>query len=772
MDTPTETVPCPGDKCGKMLRFPSDRGRLKVTCPQCKTVWEWSPPGLHAQAAPTVEAAPTFDDAQAVKSERMYLVALQASAAVLVCGALNRAWMPTLLFLLTALAWWACRRIASAGGEGGLWRKGSAALWEATASTAGGAAIGFAAVIALITFLNGYAGLTPSRYPSWLPAMESGLVGISAWLQDAENKKLMAAVYVVLIVSSVVAVVWARRYEKRLTPVKTLSNWKQLVTKAAVAIQAFTLFTFFSQAPINEHALELEQQLRWRYGVAKRAEHELGNKRLLAEQLKEAARDPRRSQEDKDDFIRPIADLRSNFRPPAAPPAAPPATPPPPPGDPSGPPPPPPPDDPPPTRPFDWHPPSWPHPPAPVRDKLDKGQPLGPDDYRPSSAKTRSEPPVETASDESAPPKKAEPGGRDSWLSKADAVVSKQLEDAKPPAGDEVPAPGQLPADPAEGMVWPIKTVDDWEKAKGQVAAQEAKADRAEGLYGQALHGAAEVVCEAIGLQINAAPLVEAWADLLIDNVADRARGYVLSAEPSLLSRFTTQFRRLFTPRENAAEKLAAEARARIGAADYEGAERLVGDLIVKYPKTKAGKEARGLAEECSFERARRNYENGSWDNTISECSNYLDDHYDSRRSGQVRQWLKVTKQRQAADEADAKTPRMIVYVKEGCGNSKYFLRQTIRNPSVSSAVGGVHYDLRDYDASMPWQQSKIFGGQRQVVFPVVIFESRTGALLARTEGLAATTPGRLLSTMREAREALASGRYIFRLSDYVGPLD
>jgi len=752
LDASTTIVPCPGANCGKMLRFPSDRGHLKVTCPECKTVWEWSPPGSHAE------------DARAGKSERVQLVALQASAAVLVCGAFGRAWMPTLLFLLTALAWWACRRKASAGGEEGLLRKGSAALWEATASTAGGGAIGFAAVIALITFLNGYAGLTPSRYPSWLPAMESGLVGISAWLQDADNKKLMAVAYVVLIVLSVVGAVWARRREKRLKPVQRLSNWKQFLTKATVAIQAFTLFTFFSQAPINEHALELEQQLRWRYGVAKRAEQELDNKRLLAEQLKEAAGDPARSPEDKDDFATHIADLPSNYPPPAAPPSAP--TPPP-----DGPRGPTPPDDPPPTRPFNWRPPSWPHPPAPVRDKLDRGEPLAPDDYRPSSAKSRSAPPAETASDESAPPKKAEPEAHDSWLSKADAVVGGQVKGAEPPDGEDVPAPGQPPADPAEGMVWPIKTVDDWGKAKEQVTAQEAKADRAESLYGQTLHAASEVLCESIGLQINAAPVVEAWADLVLDNVADLARGYVLSAEPSVRSRLTTRIRRLFTPRENAAEKLLAEARARAGAADYDAAERLVGDLIVKYPKTKASKQARELAEECSFQKAQRSYENGSWDNAISACSDYLDDYYDSRRSGRVSQWLKATKQKKAADAADALTPRMTVFVKEGCGNSQYFLRQTIRNPSVNSEVGRVHYEVRDFDSAGRWEHSRIFGGQREITFPVVLFESRTGALLGRIEGLGATTPGRLLSTMREARRALASGRYVPRVLNF-GPLN
>lgn len=684
MSARTKIIPCPGDNCEKKLRVPSDRGRLILTCPACRTTWEWVPPDY---GSPFVEPA---------KPPRVHPILTLASALLLACGAWNRAWAPTSLFLLTALAWWGFRRKALTGRDETFLQKGSAALWEACASVAGAAAVGFAAVLALVTFLNSYSKMTPSSYPSWLPSLESGLVGISAWLQNSVNKSAMAVTYVVLILLCIFVAGWTRRHNREWRPVKRLSNWKQLITKAAVALQAFTFFTFFSQAPINAHALRLEQQLRWRYGVAKRAEQELDAKRLLAEQLQEAARDPELRKEDRDDFAAQINELRPDFPPsnpvsaarrPPSPPSAGPRGPTPPngPGGPPG------------GGPPGWRPPSWPQPPDNVRDKLDGGKPLTPDDYRRLPPKTVAGKPTAASSDRPASPKKVAADGRTPWEVKAETVVVNQIESAAPLSGSGAPLAARTPPDPAEGMVWPIKTVEHWEQAKAQVAAQEAKADTAERRYGQAIQGALEAVCEYIGLQVNADPVVEAWLDLTIDNLSDRVYGYIFSNEPNWRSRLATHVRRLLSPKETAAEKLVADARARINASDYEAAERLAGELLSKYPTTKASKQARGLAEEAAFLRVKKSYidSNVSWEETIKACSSYLDDHYDSPRSKQVRQWLDVSKREKVKAEINARIPGMFVYVKAGCGNSQHFTEVTSQDPLVISAMEQFRPEVR-----------------------------------------------------------------------------
>lgn len=92
LSTRTEIIPCPGDKCEKKLRIPTDRGRLRLTCPACRTTWEWVPPDYGAQFA------------EPVRPPRVHPALTLASALLLACGAWNRAWAPTFLFLLTALA--------------------------------------------------------------------------------------------------------------------------------------------------------------------------------------------------------------------------------------------------------------------------------------------------------------------------------------------------------------------------------------------------------------------------------------------------------------------------------------------------------------------------------------------------------------------------------------------------------------------------------------------------------------------------------------------
>lgn len=752
MSTRTVIIPCAGDNCEKKLRIPSDRGRLILTCPACKTTWEWVPSDY---SAPFLEP---------VKPPRVHPALTMASALLLACGVWNRAWLPTSFLLMTALAWWGFRRKALMGRDQTFLRKGSVALWEAFASVAGAAAVGFASVIALVTFLNGYAGVTPSSYPSWLPSLESGLVGISAWLQNSANKSMMAVTYIVLILLCIFAAGWARRHNREWRPVKRLSNWKQLITKAAVALQAFTFFTFFSQAPINEHALRLEQQLRWRYGVAKRAEQELDAKRLLAEQLQEVARDPERRKEDRDDFAAQINELRRDFTPPnpasaANRPAAPP------PDERSGPPPFAGSGEPPPGGPVGWHPPSWPRPPDYVRDKFDSGKPLTPDDYRRSQPETVTGKPTAATSDRPARPNKVAADGRAPWEARAETVVVNQIESAEPSSGNGAPPAARTPPDPVEGMVWPIRAVEDWEQAKVQVAAQEAKADAAERRYGQAVQGALEALCEYIGLQVNADPVVEAWLDLTIDNLSDRVYGYLFSGERDWQSRLVTHVRRLLSPKETAAEKLVAEARARINASDYEGAERLVGELLIKYPKTKASKQARSLAEESGFQRVKKSYTdvNVSWEETIKACSDYLDDHYDSPHSEQVRQWLDVSKREKAKAEIDARTPRMFIYVKAGCGNSQYFQEVTSQDPLVVSAMEQFRHEVRYIHTASAAELAKI-DSTRERVFPIIIFENRAGELLGSVGGGKALEPDRLLIEMQAARHRLQQGVNALRI--------
>ena len=123
MNPQTEIIPCRGSDCDKKLRVPADRGSLRVSCPNCKTTWEWSPDSL----------------AETAKRSRRRLPHLATALVIvmlLTCGAWNRAWSPTLLFLFTILVWWYARKAAT-GQEARFWQKGVNAVWEATASIVG-----------------------------------------------------------------------------------------------------------------------------------------------------------------------------------------------------------------------------------------------------------------------------------------------------------------------------------------------------------------------------------------------------------------------------------------------------------------------------------------------------------------------------------------------------------------------------------------------------------------------------------------------------------
>jgi hypothetical protein len=48
MNQPTDTIiQC--TSCDRQLRIPNDRGKLRVTCPTCRTSWVWLPPALPSE---------------------------------------------------------------------------------------------------------------------------------------------------------------------------------------------------------------------------------------------------------------------------------------------------------------------------------------------------------------------------------------------------------------------------------------------------------------------------------------------------------------------------------------------------------------------------------------------------------------------------------------------------------------------------------------------------------------------------------------------------
>jgi hypothetical protein len=731
METPTIIIPCRGDACRKRLRIPATRGHLIVTCPDCQTSWEWVPPD-----------PPTGRKSQAATHSRGWIVILLV-ALTLACGIWNGAWIPTSLFLVTSLVWWVCRRKAAASKKGLGWHKWASTLWEATASIAGAAAVGFASVIGLVLFLNLYGGLTPSHYPQWLPALQDMLVRISAWFNDESNKTLVAISYITVLLICVIVTALARRHNKEWRPVGELSKWKQRLTKAVVALQAFTFFTFFGQGSLNDYLLKLEQQMRWRYGVAQRAESRLTAKRLLAEQLKDAAEDnAAHSQEDRDDVIawlakhRPILQPsiptspsveRASDLPPGKPESPPPA-------------------------PFGWRPPNWPQPPAPVLAKIKRGELITPDDYELSSSAGESVSSVISPSSEGTPGHKIQPRVADPRKAQAEEIVSVQLESAKPRSGGEEFAAGVY-LDPATEMNRSTRTVEAWKSAKKQVAEQEVRTDQAEYLYGEAVQGALEALCEYTGLQVTADPLVEAWLDLTLNNLADRVYGYFFNSEPARLSIVAAHLRRLLSPRETAAEKIVAEIQARLQASDYSQAEQLIGDLLSKYAKTKAGRSASDLAEECSFRRAEYSFnaKDVSWEATIEVCSGYLRAHSRSPRSGSVRQWLAEAKQQKALAEIDARTPRMFIYVRDECSNSQYFREHTMNDNNVRAAMGRFRHEVRNVDKVSSDEQLKLLNTGEETL-PIIVFENKAGEVLGTIGGGNALRSDLLLAKMRAVR--------------------
>lgn len=624
----TVIIPCRGDNCSKKLRVPSDRGRIIVTCPYCKTSWDWSPPDY-----------PTLPPSQP-KSRFAIRVIILAAVLLLGCGAWSHSWVPTLLFLLTFLNWLWCRHKSITAQET-LWGKSSSAIWEATASVAGAAAVGFGSVIALVTLLNLYAGLTPSSYPRWLPVLQDQLIRASSWFQDEGNKTIIAIIYISLILFCIVVAGVARRYKKEWKPIRTLSKGKQYITKAVVALQAFTIFTFFSQSPIDKYLQELERQCRWQYGVAKRAEDRATLKRLLAEQMKSAADEDPGEEEDRREVVTWIEGLRVSFPPRINPPQAnlpqsPAATPGGPKGGPNH-----------PGGPRGWRPPSWPRPPKGYLERLDSGGKPSHDDYK--SSGTDGQVPG-GAADDKAEGEKPQDGGDASrareWKRKAESAVVKQVEDALPVADGEVPLKNVGAPDPTQALPLSINSVSSLRKLKDEVVAQEARADEAERLYGEAIQGLMEAVCEYIGLKVTADPVVEAWADLVLNNVADRVYGWLFPSDPTRLSKTAVFFRRLLSPLETTAGKIYNKAKELAQAGDPKGAREQALLLSKNYAKTKTAQESGRLIEEYTFQWAKQSYDNSAWNETISASDEYLKSYSGSARRNMVKGWKEQAESR------------------------------------------------------------------------------------------------------------------------------
>ena len=536
------------------------------------------------------------------------VVAWVAALLVSACGIWARAWFPTQFFAVAFLAWWVSARKAAPGPDAALARRATAPLWEATASIAGAAAVGFAAVIGLVTLLNVYSGITPSEYPDWLPALQDRLVALSAWFQLDENKTLIALVYISLVLICIFVAAVARRHNKEWRPVRTLGAWKQYLTKAVVALQAFTFFTFFAQAPVKEYFRELERNYRWQYGVAKRAEERAVLKRLLAEEFTTAVKSAPENEDEERELAAAITRFGEAFK------AANPVTPPDERNDnskdgsddpnhlkgPSG--------------PDEWRPTTWPHPPADYLKLVVEGKTPAEADYRPSWAEAASGP-RKSSSDQS----KKEP--------KHQAVVTKQVEDANPIA-DLGPRPDiNAWAGRQSGLPKSIESVESLREMRSMVEATVAGADTAERRYGEAIKGLLEVVCEYAGLVLTANPWVEAYVDEILNATADRVYDFAVKPDPPWRSKMKSFFGRLLAPRETAAKKLRMSAIEFAKANNPQRAREHAITLAQTYPTTKAAVGADKLIEEYTFQWVKSLYAAEAWEEMLMAGNEYLEDY-------------------------------------------------------------------------------------------------------------------------------------------------
>ena len=115
-----------------------------------------------------------------------------------------------------------------------------------------------------------------------------------------------------------------------------------------------------------------------------------------------------------------------------------------------------------------------------------------------------------------------------------------------------------------------------------------------------------------------------------------------------------------------------------------------------------------------------------------------------------MREWLKEAMHEKALADADALTPRMIIYVRRTCGNSQYFKEFTIQDSSVRAEMGKFRHEYRDVDAptiSMA-EHAKIMSTGEQTL-PIVLFENQAGDVLNSIGGSRALDPSALLLKMR-----------------------
>ena len=712
----TEIVSCRGAGCNKRLRIPAGRS-LIVTCPECKTTWEESP----------------FPQYAAEKHGARRVLLRIAIALLLAGGIWNKAWLPTGLFLLAIIAWRICRHHATSSQT--LCQKTMAVLWEASASLCGAAAIGLGLVVALINVLNFYSYLAPGQSPSWLLTLETGIVRITSWFASGSNKIVLAVLYLALLALSVAVNLIARRYEKDWRPVGTLSAWKQRLTKATVVLQVMAFFTFFSQIPLGEHAARIAEELRWRYGVAIRAEQQFQSKRLIAEQLREAAKAASQSEnrDNKDTFVSQLKEFASKLRPVPTPELPKPNVNLPPPGSPpdfSW-------------NPPSWRPPSWPKPPPDVGSKISRSTPLQPGDYlpsniRPESHSPRSPSPLERAS------------GEPAWTT-AD-VVANQVAAAEPALDDKIEIADPPSSRQLTDLTGPIKTTEQWAHAEQQVSEAQVRTDIAQQRYGQAVHAALEAIGEFAGLQIPANPIVEAWIDLLIDNISDRVHGYIFSKEHSAWSRLSSHLSRLFSPHETAAEQLVADIRNRIQASQFGRAEELIGELRRRYSTTKSGGLADALAEDASFQMAQASYTSraDSLDRAIENSSSYLKHFGSSPRASHVRQWLRVAKHDKqvaaekvkATAEADAE---MVIYLRFDCPNSQRFVLSTLKDANVKTEIENFRLKINRLDDPETSQHLVPSGYS---ALPIIVFKNKAG-VVGVIEGHDAIDPVSFANSLR-----------------------